>query len=44
MAFSGSVPQSTGAPMLCENNHEIYEEILGIASEDLEEFERKGII
>ena len=40
----GELPQSKGAPMLGEHNHEIYHEILGISSEDLEEYERNGII
>jgi len=40
----GELPQSKGAPMLGEHNHEIYHDVLGISSEDLEEYERNGII
>ena len=40
----GELPHSKGAPMLGEHNHEIYHEVLGISSEDLEGYERNGII
>lgn len=41
---AGELPQSKGAPMLGEHNHEIYHEVLGISSQNLEQYERNGII
>ncbi len=40
----GGLPQSKGAPMLGEHNQEIYHEVLGISSQDLEQYEQNGII